>query len=94
MPTELETALTEAIEQTRKSLAAGMTTINGEEARPQLERLANELKTLRERAMKEGTVDQEWIQKTVRWLVDWVPDSDLTLIAAIGRIARSTPTAP
>jgi hypothetical protein len=92
MSTDLETALTQAIEQTRKSLAAGMTTIDGDEARPQLERLAAELKALRDRAMKEGTVDQEWIQKTVRWLVEWVPDSDLTLIAAIGRIARSATT--
>jgi hypothetical protein len=94
IPPELETALTEAIEQTRKSLAAGMTTINGDEARPQLERLANELKALRDRAIKEGTVEQEWIQKTVRWLVEWVPDSELTLIAAIGRIARSTTPNP
>ena len=88
IPAELDRAITEAIEQTRKSLAEGMTTIDGDEARPQLERLANELEVMRDRAIREGAVDQEWIQDTVRWLVEWVPDSDLTLIAAIGRIAR------
>ena len=88
VPAELETAINLAIEQTRKSLAAGMTTINGDDARPQLEQLASELELLRDRTRKDGTVEREWIQKTVRWLVEWVPDSDLTLIAAIGRIAR------
>jgi len=88
VPAELETAINLAIEQTRKGLAAGMTTINGDDARPQLEQLASELELLRDRTRKDGTVEREWIQKTVRWLVEWVPDSDLTLIAAIGRIAR------
>src|SRR4029079_10520637 len=57
------------------------------------EALAAELLAERERAVQRGSVDREWIQKTVRWMVEWVPDSDLTLIAAIGRIARLTPTA-
>ena len=46
---------------------------------------------MRDRAIQRGSVDREWIQKTVRWMVEWVPDSDLTLIAAIGRIARGGP---
>ena len=34
--------------------------------------------------------DREWVQKTIRWVVDWVPESDLTILAALGRIARLT----
>jgi hypothetical protein len=29
-------------------------------------------------------------QKTIRWVADWAPATDLTLIAALGRIARIT----
>ena len=93
MPAELESAFDDAVRQTRKALSVGLTAISGEEARPQLEALAAELLLERERAVKRGTVDREWIQKTVRWMVDWVPDSDLTLIAALGRIARAGPAA-
>jgi hypothetical protein len=89
---ELKSAFTAAIEQTHKCLAAGMIAIDGQPARSQLERLANALELERDRSDNRGTVDREWIQTTVRWLVEWIPDTDLTLIAAIGRIARTTPT--
>ena len=90
---ELESAFDEALRQTRKALSAGLTSINSDGARPQLEKLEAELSLERDRAVQRGSVDREWIQKTVRWMVEWVPDSDLTLIAAIGRIARTPPTA-
>ncbi|HEY4734869.1 MAG TPA: hypothetical protein VIH53_10015 [Gemmatimonadaceae bacterium] len=91
-PAELESAFDEAIAQARKCLAAGMTTINGDDAQPQLEHLAGELSVERERALERRAIDRVWVQKTVRWLVEWTPESDLTLIAALGRIARVAPT--
>ncbi len=42
-------------------------------------------------AVELGPVDREWLQKTVRGMVEWVPDADLTLVAALGRIARASP---
>jgi len=83
----------EALRLANKALSGALETIDVEEARPKLEALAAELLAERDRAVQRGSVDREWIQKTVRWMVEWVPDSDLTLIAAIGRIARLTPTA-
>jgi hypothetical protein len=91
-PTDLESAFDEAIKQTQKCIAAGMTTIKGDDARPQLERLAEELNVERARAVERHAIDRAWVQKTVRWLVEWTPESDLTLIAAWGLIARIGPT--
>ena len=44
------------------------------------------------KALERGTIDRDWVQKTVRWVVEWMPESDLTIIAALGRIARIRPT--
>lgn len=89
---ELESAFEDAIDQTRQCIAAGLTTIDGSEARPQLEKFVDELELERGRAIERGSIDREWIRTTVRWLVEWAPESDLTLIAAIGRLARIAPT--
>jgi hypothetical protein len=85
---ELVGAFDVAIAQTRKCLEAGMTTSNGESARRHLEVLQQELEREREHAVEAGAVDREWLQKTVRALVEWVPETELTLIAALGIIAR------
>jgi hypothetical protein len=65
----------------------------GISAQPQLETLETELKRERAAAIKLGTVDREWLQKTVRWVIEWVPEKELTLLAALGQIARSAPPA-
>ena len=88
---ELESAFDAAIAQVRKCVKAGMVAIGGEAARPYLEKLEEELTLERAKALQRGAVDKEWFQKTVRWLVEWVPETELTLIAALGRIARATP---
>lgn len=88
---ELELAFDSAIAQTRKYLDSGMTTAAGESARPRLEELQHELEHQRARAAETGAVDQQWLQTTVREIVKWLPDSELTLIAALGRIARVKP---
>lgn len=91
---ELETAFDAAIAQTRKSLRAGMKTIAGEPAAAHLQRLEQELTLERARVLERGGVDREWFQKTVRDLIEWAPETELSLVAALGRIARAAPTPP
>jgi hypothetical protein len=89
---ELESAFDAAISQVRKCAKAGMKAVGGEAATPYLEQLEQELRLERARALERRSVDRDWFQKTVRWLVEWVPETELTLIAALGRIARTTPS--
>ena len=89
---ELESAFDAAISQVRKCARAEMKAVGGEVATPYLQRLEQELKDERAKALDRRSVDRDWFQKTVRWLVEWVPETELTLIAALGRIARATPS--
>lgn len=89
---ELEAAFDAAIAQARRNVKAGMKTLAGEPAAAHLEKLEEELKLERARALARGAVDREWFQRTVRDLIEWVPETELTLIAALGRIARAAPT--
>jgi len=91
---DLEIAFDEALTHVERSLAAGLKTMDGSSARPQLEKLKRELKTQRANALEHGAVDREWFQKTLRWVVEWLPDTELTLIAALGRIVRVTGVSP
>jgi hypothetical protein len=91
---DLENAIDKALTQIRRAIAAGMKTADGGSARPHLERLEQELRAERTHALKRGTVDREWFQKTVRWVVEWVPDDELTLVAALGGIVRAAPAPP
>lgn len=69
-----------------------MTCLDDSSAAENLQQLEDELVAERDRAVSRGFVDQQWFQKTVRWLVEWVPETELTLIAALGRIARVKPS--
>jgi hypothetical protein len=89
---ELQRAFDTALDRVAQSLAGGMTTIDGSPARPLLERLGEELKIQRGLALERGAVDRNWFQRTVRWMDEWVPETEITLIAALGRIARVAPT--
>jgi hypothetical protein len=71
-----------------------MKTIAGESATAHLETLQRELTIERARALERGGIDREWFQKTVRDLIEWAPETELSLVAALGRIARAAPTAP
>jgi hypothetical protein len=86
---ELEVAFEAALRHVERSLATGMKTTDGDSAKPQLEKLERELKLQRDQARNRGTVDRDWFQQTVRWVTDWVPDTEITLIAALGRIVRA-----
>jgi len=90
-PTDLESAFDKALTQVQRSIASEMKTSGGSSARPQLEKLEREITAQRTKAVEGGTVDREWLQRTVRWVVEWVPDTDMTLVAALGRIARTAP---
>jgi hypothetical protein len=90
---ELEVTFNAALTHVERSLAAGLKTIDGDSARPQLEKLERELRVQRDEALKRGSVDRDWFQQTVRWVTEWVPETEITLIAALGRIVRVVPPA-
>ncbi len=75
-------------------MKAGMKAVGGEPAGPYLKKLDEELKLERARAIKRGAVDREWFQSTVRGLIEWMPETELAIIAALGRIARAAPSGP
>ena len=86
--TDIETAFDAALDQVQRAIADGMMTLNGASAREQLEQFAFRLQTERAQAIQRGSVDSDWVQKTIRWTVEWTPESDISIIAALGRIAR------
>jgi hypothetical protein len=88
---DLEGAIDKALTQVQRALASGMETTDGSSARPQLEKLGHELADQRSYASDHGSIDREWLQTTIRWVVEWVPDDELTLVAALGAIARVAP---
>lgn len=88
---ELSQAFDAAIGQVGKCKRDNMKALAGESAEPYLQKLEEELRAERERAVLRGTVDRNWFQTTVRGLVEWVPENDLSLIAALGRIVRAAP---
>ena len=88
---ELESAFDTAIAEVQKSMKVGMTTIGGESATAYLQQLDDELKAERRRAVERGLVDPEWFRKTIGQLVEWLPETEISLIAALGRIVRSAP---
>jgi hypothetical protein len=90
---ELEVAFNAALTHVEHSIAADLKTMDGESARPHLEKLKRELTVQRDEAVKRGSVDRAWFQRTVRWVTEWIPDTEITLIAALGRIVRVAPPA-
>ena len=91
---DLVQAFDEALAATRRERTTGLAHADGSSAAESLDRLERELVAERERALERGKVDKEWFQRTIRWLVEWVPETELTLIAALGRIARVKPSNP
>ncbi len=90
---ELEGAIDKALTQVRRAIGSGMETSDGSAAGPQLAKLERELTAQRAYASEHGSVDRDWLQSTIRGVIEWVPDDNLTLIAALGRIARACPPA-
>jgi len=90
---DLQTAFDKALTLVQRSIASGMKGSDGSSALPHLERLERELRAQQANALERGSLDRDWLQKTVRWVVEWVPDDELKLVAALGGIARAAPTA-
>lgn len=90
---QLQLAFDLALARVERLLANDMKTVKGVSARPQLEKLETELKNERTLALERETVDRAWLQRTVRWVVEWVPDKELALLAALGAIVRAAPSA-
>ena len=88
---QLQLAFDLALARVERLLANDMKTVKGVSARPQLEKLEKELKHERTLALERETVDRAWLQRTVRWVVEWVPDKELALLAALGAIVRAAP---
>jgi hypothetical protein len=88
---DLESAFDAALGQVAKCIRAKMPAVGGESAESYLRKLESELKVERSRTLERGTVDRDWFQTTVRWLVEWVPETELGLIASFGSIARAAP---
>ncbi len=89
--TEVEVAFDAALTLVERSIASGAKTSDGSSAVPQLEQLERELRSHRASVVEQGKLDRDWLRKTVRWVVEWVPDDELTLVAALGRIVRAAP---
>ena len=82
-------AFDHALQQVDRAIAAGMPTATGEPAAPELARLRTALVTAREAAVARGHVDRDWVRDTVRAVAAWTPESELSLLAALGGIARA-----
>ncbi|HEU4747079.1 MAG TPA: hypothetical protein VFS56_01160 [Gemmatimonadaceae bacterium] len=87
MTQKIATAFDAALEQIARAAATEAGTLVAQ----QLGQLEFRLRAERAKALARGTVDRDWVRDTVRWVVEWMPESDLTVIAALGRIARLAP---
>jgi hypothetical protein len=90
----LGAAFDRAITQVDRALAAGMHTATGESATPELARLRAALLAERAAAVARGGVDRAWVRDTVRAVAAWTRDSELSLLAALGGIARAGGSPP
>ena len=86
---EIEAVFDAAIDQVQRIVV----TPEGRSVIEQLGQLELRLRAERKKAVEQGTVSADWVQRTIRWVVEWMPESDLTVIAALGRIARLAPRA-
>ena len=66
-----------------------VTTSSGEPAGERLAALRRELEMARERAKDAGLVDAEWMRVLIRSTMEWIPDTRLRIVAAIGAVART-----
>ena len=88
-PPDLDKAFEAALGQVQRSLNRGLRTKGGASADPELRRLQTELEMQRAQAARTGVVDRTWFQHTLRWIDKWLPETEIMLIAVLGRIARS-----
>lgn len=89
MTEPLAAAFDDAIARVERAMAGGMHSRHGRLATRELAALRAALAAERERALARGAVDPGWVRDTVRDVATWTPDTELALLAALGRIARA-----
>jgi hypothetical protein len=87
--TRLLAAFDQTIAVVRRMEAVGLRTVHGASAQAQLTRLVNELSTQRAAIAGGAALDPEWAGRLVRWVAEWIPESELPLLARLGGIARA-----
>jgi hypothetical protein len=88
-PDALLAAFDKALAEVATAERAGIVqTSGGEPAAERLAALRRELELARERAAETAAVDAEWLRVTIRDTMEWIPDTRLRIVAALGAIAR------
>jgi hypothetical protein len=87
-PAAITVAFDNAIRQVERARREGMRTRDDADAAPALDRLHEDLVARRGDAVALGAVDAEWIGATVRSVAAWAPEHDLTLLGALGGLAK------
>jgi hypothetical protein len=78
-------AIDAAVRAVDKALATEMQTADGEPASARLERLRTGLLAMRDR----GAVDPDQLRHMIRNVANWAPEDDVTLLSALGAVARA-----
>ena len=83
---DLTNAIDAAVRAADKALAGEMQTLDGRPAAPHLERLRRELLDMRAR----GGVGADELRAMIRDVASWAPEDDVTLLGALGVVARAS----
>lgn len=79
-------AIDGAVRAAETALDNDMRTLDGRPAAPHLERLRQDLLGMRAR----GTVGADELRTMIRDVASWAPENDVTLLSALGVIARAS----
>jgi len=78
-------AIDGAVRAADKALAGDMQTLDGRPAAPSLERLREGLLAMRAR----GSVGADELRTMIRDVAGWAPEEDVSLLSALGVVARA-----
>ena len=81
---DLDRAIDAAVRAVERALAGRMRAADGEPAALYLDQLRADLLEMRAR----GAVDAEELRAMIRSVAAWAPEDDVSLLAALGAIAR------
>ena len=87
--TRLLAAFDQTIAAVQRMEAVGLRTVDGTSAQSQLGRLLEELSAQRAAIADGAPLDPEWAGRMVRWVAEWIPESELPLLGRLGGIARA-----
>ena len=82
---DVTNAIDAAVRAADKAIAGDMQTLDGHPAAQHLERLRETLLAMRER----GTVGADELRTVIRDVASWAPEDDVSLLGALGVIARA-----